>query len=126
MDSLKKLNDTYGHDAGDMAIKKLSEIINDSRLNDTCFCIRYGGDEFLMMGTCESDKEAELIKEKIENKISDYNKTNQLPATLSASIGYIIAEPNTLEYDIDYYISRADEIMYSIKKSRKNVVHKNK
>lgn len=126
MDSLKKLNDTYGHDAGDMAIKKLSEIINDSRLNDTCFCIRYGGDEFLMMGTCESYKEAELIKEKIENKISDYNKTNQLPATLSASIGYIIAEPNTLEYDIDYYISRADEIMYSIKKSRKNVVHKNK
>ncbi len=119
MDGLKKFNDTYGHEMGDAAIKELADIMKRVRPDDSYFCIRYGGDEYLMMGTCPDRAAADSVKTSIEKEIQEYNDKKVLPEPLSASIGYILTDPRETDMDIDHYIGKADEMMYLIKKERK-------
>ncbi len=70
LDLFKKVNDTYGHDAGDTALKSFSEILKaNTRQSDKC--ARLGGEEFLVIIT-HSDKEGvktvvERIRKQFEN-----------------------------------------------------------
>ncbi len=121
MDGLKKFNDTYGHEMGDAAIKELADIMRRVRPDGSYFCIRYGGDEYLMMGTCPDRAAADSVKTSIEKEIQEYNDKKVLPEPLSASIGYILTDPRETDMDIDHYIGKADEMMYLIKKERKGV-----
>lgn len=121
MDGLKVFNDTYGHDVGDAAIKCFAQIMEETCVDDTFFCIRYGGDEFLMMGTCESSERAEEILKSLENNISAFNEKERLPGRISASTGYILASPAQETATMDYYISKADEMMYQIKREKKRL-----
>lgn len=119
MDGLKAFNDTYGHDVGDKAIKYLAGIMKEACADDSCFCIRYGGDEFLMIGNCADAAQAEEMKKRLEDRIAAFNREGKLPDVLAASFGYIFAEPDGGGATIDYYISKADEMMYQIKKKKK-------
>lgn len=119
MDGLKVFNDTYGHDMGDEAIKRLARIMKDSCADDTFFCVRYGGDEFLLVGSCESDERARQIKKSVQGRIAAFNRKGSLPRDLSASLGYVFAAGEEDNTSIDYYISKADEMMYQIKKKKK-------
>lgn len=119
MDGLKVFNDTYGHDMGDEAIKALAEIMKNSYVDDSFFCVRYGGDEFLLIGTCESDEQALQIKKSIQGRIGAFNRKGRLPRNLSASLGYVFASGEEENTSIDYYISKADEMMYQIKQKKK-------
>ena len=89
------------------------------------FCIRYGGDEFLMMGTCDSEDTARFIKSSIEKRIEETALNIELPVKLSASIGYILTSQSDPDNSLDEYISQADKIMYQIKKERKHGGKKN-
>lgn len=119
MDGLKKINDTYGHEKGDTAIKELANIMRSITPNDSFFSIRYGGDEFLMMGTCSDEKMAEAIKSMIQSAIDEYNGSNELPVPLAVSIGYILTSEDDKDAVIDDYIRQADGMMYQIKQERK-------
>ena len=119
MDGLKKINDTYGHENGDNAIKALAGIMKGITPDGSFFAIRYGGDEFLMMGTCPDEKMAESIKDMIQNAIDEYNRSNVMPVPLAVSIGYILTPVNDRKSDIDDYIRQADSMMYQIKQRRK-------
>ena len=70
IDNFKRINDTYGHDVGDLVLKKLAEIIKKNiRKND--YVIRYGGEEFLILlprtHLEETYKVAEKIRRAVEN-----------------------------------------------------------
>lgn len=119
MDGLKRINDTYGHEAGDAAIKAMALVLNDVKPDSSFFCLRYGGDEFLLMGSCDSEDEAAAIQTQIERRIEAYNSSGALPAELSASIGHIISSPAELELGMEDYIRTADKMMYRIKQERK-------
>lgn len=119
MDGLKVFNDTFGHDMGDEAIKSLADIMKNSYADDSFFCVRYGGDEFLLIGTCESDERARQIKKSIQGRIGAFNRKGRLPRDLSASLGYVFAAGEEENTSIDYYISKADEMMYQIKQKKK-------
>lgn len=119
MDGLKIFNDTYGHDAGDEAIKALAKIMKKSYADDSFFCVRYGGDEFLLIGSCESDAEARQMKNSVQGRITAFNRKKCLPRDLSASLGFVFAAGEEENTSIDYYISKADEMMYQIKKKKK-------
>lgn len=119
MDGLKKLNDTYGHETGDLAIKLLARILSGIHPNESYFSIRYGGDEFLMMGTCEREQDAEHLQEEIERQIEAESKKQALPIPLSVSIGYILTSVTDGEGKLDDYIRQADAMMYQIKQRRK-------
>ena len=119
MDGLKKINDTYGHEVGDGAIKAMALILNDVKPDSSFFCLRYGGDEFLLMGSCDNEDEAANIQKQIEKKIDAYNSSGMLPVALSASIGHIISSPDDPKMVMEDYIRTADKMMYRIKQERK-------
>ncbi len=119
LDGLKSVNDIYGHEVGDQAIQAAAGILRQSCPDSNYLCIRYGGDEFLMMGTYREDRDAEWIKTKIEDGVCAYNAKKELPVSLGMSIGTIITSPEDEVSDINYYISCADTLMYQIKKKRK-------
>jgi len=86
LDGLKKINDEYGHEEGDRIINAAAEILMK---NAGKHCVvRYGGDEFIVMGTVQSEREAENYWKKVQADIDDYNKNHKKHADLSMSFGY--------------------------------------
>ena len=120
MDGLKEINDTYGHEIGDLSIKTMAKVMQQSCPDSSYFCIRYGGDEFLMLGTCDSEEKASSIRCEIEKSIRESVPAGDHSIKLSASIGYILTSEYDKEQSLDEYISQADRMMYQIKKERKN------
>lgn len=112
IDYLKSINDTYGHEEGDYTI----QIVGKSLLhfqNEHCKVFRYGGDEFIMLRESRDDfvEFAAQIKEQMQR----LQKNKQKPFTVSASIGYVTAQP-TEKIPLQQYIQKADNEMYLIKK----------
>jgi len=121
VDNLKKINDVYGHLAGDKVIKAVALAIDDS-IRGTDFLARWGGDEFIvgLIGSSEANgyKVAETIRKKVEKdkKIAAYKNIK-----ITLSIG--VAEVDDNSFSIDELIERADQAMYYCKRKRgKNCV----
>lgn len=119
LDGLKSLNDIYGHEIGDTAIKAAADILKQSRPDSSYLCIRYGGDEFLMMGTYREECGAEFLKRAIADRVDEYNAGHGLPVQLSISVGTVITTPADEASGIEYYIGQSDMMMYEIKKAKK-------
>jgi diguanylate cyclase (GGDEF)-like protein len=118
LDGFKKVNDTLGHDAGDLLLKTLAQrFLSSIRKTDTI--ARVGGDEFLLIATeLKSSDDAALIAKKLLKQASQSVKIEGEKASVSASIG-IAFYPDNGE-DINELIKLADEAMYRIKNSTKN------
>jgi diguanylate cyclase (GGDEF)-like protein len=120
VDMLKKFNDGYGHDMGDMVLVKISRIINNSiRLED--IACRYGGDEFLIIipGT-DADgtyKCAERILQEA-GKLHIKNKGVLINDGIMVSIGMSIFPVNGST--VEQLIKTADNAMYKAKSSGRN------
>jgi diguanylate cyclase (GGDEF)-like protein len=119
LDLFKKVNDTYGHDAGDTVLKGFSEILKaNTRQSD--MCARLGGEEFLVVIT-HSDKEGvktvvERIRQQFEN-----NKVIVGTATIAATASFGIAGfSGTKPPDLDALVARADTAMYAAKQKGRN------
>lgn len=117
MDRLKYINDQYGHEYGDIAIKIVANTILN-HCHENSIPIRMGGDEFLIIEQIRSDEE---IREKIANmkKEMEYSaKEKELPFYLSFSIGCMITDMNQ-DKELEDYIREADEVMYKEKHGKK-------
>ena len=115
MDDLKLINDTYGHNAGDEAIKEIADCIKDS-LKDGEFVARMGGDEFAaVLILSEVGRVAKFIRT-VRNNITKINKSGKNPYTLGASIG--TCELTDWHGVLDC-MNKADKVMYLEKKSKK-------
>ncbi len=86
LDGLKKINDIYGHEEGDRIINAAAEIL--MKYAGKNYVVRYGGDEFIVMGIVQNIKEIETYWSKVQEGIEDYNKNRKKHATLSMSYGY--------------------------------------
>lgn len=118
MDGLKFINDNYGHDEGDYAIKKLADVIKECCSNES-ICARFGGDEFVLFNKTATDESPNIFKQKFEAKLDSINIIINKPYKISASIGSIV---KTVDDNITLYrlIKMADELMYNVKKQKKN------
>ena len=87
LDDFKLYNDTYGHNAGDMALTVVAETICKHIRKDDIL-IRYGGDEFAVLGDWFGQEQIEEAIARIQEGIDRFNKEGQLPLQLSMSIGY--------------------------------------
>ena len=113
IDRMKTINDRYGHLNGDLAIKATAEAFRTFSPDDWLFG-RYGGDEFIAVGSCpEPNKINQLIKEISESMSAQFKSLN-LIFMLHASVGYAVIEPDD-EGTIDKYIDQADKYMYQEK-----------
>ncbi|MGL1957673.1 MAG: YfiR/HmsC family protein [Colwellia sp.] len=120
IDHFKRINDTYGHAAGDQAIISLVNILN-TNLRDYDIVGRVGGEEFAMfLPNCEikvAMKIAERIREKSEELIIVFQESK---IKLTVSIGVTARMED--ENDIGYLINKADKALYQAKGSGRNKV----
>ena len=85
INDLKKINDEYGHKMGDKAIKFIADLLL-SQARETDNVIRSGGDEFLIM-LPQTGIEAEIVENRLRQKIIDSNKKSKLPFPVTFAIG---------------------------------------
>lgn len=117
MDRLKMINDTFGHSAGDEALIAYSKLLKRCAGDDK-IAIRYGGDEFIIIGPMESQNAAEDYKKYILEETRIVNEERAAEYELESSIGYILTDPKS-DKDLDDYVKEADHIMYTEKQKRK-------
>lgn len=114
IDFFKKINDKYGHEAGDRAIVHISNILHDS-VRSTDYVIRWGGEEFLIiMPECNA-QEAMQIAENMRYKVE--NLDNDI-CSMSISVGVAMYDGG----DYHLTIKKADEAMYRAKRGGRNQV----
>ena len=115
MDGLKEINDTYGHNTGDEAIKSLTRCI-DNALKSGEFVARMGGDEFAaVLNTSEVGRVGQFIRA-FRNGIREFNEKGNNPYELSASIGTCEL---TQWNELIECMNKADKAMYLEKKAKK-------
>jgi len=119
VDNLKKINDAYGHRAGDKAIREISRRIKDCiRQIDTA--ARYGGDEFAVILLNTSLDDATIVAQRMVDAVANTQATwqkEQIPLSISVGLGQYDAE--TTPEDIT---SRSDQALYLAKQAGKNTV----
>ncbi len=115
MDKLKSINDNFGHKEGDIAIKNMADAIS-SACGTVNVCGRFGGDEFVVLGT--GDDFAEKFKKRLMSRLENINKKADKPYKLSASLGFITTIPQNSDTLLDL-IQQADEKMYEAKKEHR-------
>lgn len=117
LDHLKSVNDELGHDMGDLMIKTTADILSACKRPDELI-MRYGGDEFVILGRGYDDAEAKKYVEEIHAAMKKYSEDNNLGIPLEASIGYSIVDSNISE-PLTSLIKIADQKMYEIKREKR-------
>lgn len=102
-DNFKNINDTYGHNKGDLILKTIAKTI-DKNLPDNGDTCRFGGDEFVAYFPVIDDDEAYAYAKKVEQSLLEKN--------ISVSIGVAFSENGTSLSEI---VNNADKEMYKIK-----------
>lgn len=110
---MKLINDKYGHLQGDYAICTVAEAIKRT-LPPDWIAVRFGGDEFIMVGECSSLEEAEQLKQTLSVNLNRIKKERDLCFPLTASFGAVVMHPEE-NYSLEEYLRKADEAMYVMK-----------
>ena len=117
LNKFKHINDQYGHVEGDNALKRTADALKTACGGNPLrtFSARFGGDEFLIIGSVKSHDEADELKDAINTTIERVNKDGVWPFRLSISSGYILSDHESKK-PLSEYIKDADNLMYETKK----------
>ena len=88
LDDFKGINDTYGHTAGDKALRETAKLLKKAASNRQSIVLRFGGDEFLIMGFFRDDEEAENFRREIRGMFREWNEESKEEYRLKISCGY--------------------------------------
>lgn len=114
VNNLKKMNDQYGHEAGDKLIIKAANSIRKVT-NNKVHGFRMGGDEFLLIASDVTQEELDLIKERWEKELARLNTLEDgIECVIAAGVVY-----GEKGYDFDVLMKEADARMYEDKKAKK-------
>lgn len=116
LDGLKRINDHYGHVAGDqMIIETVKLVKNMIRKSDTLF--RWGGDEFVLL-LHATEEESQHVMDKIMMRAREHNRCRDNPFDLRFSYGIVEIQEGA-PYTLDGLIREADQKMYANKTKEK-------
>lgn len=117
MDGMKYINDTFGHNEGDRALKDAAGIIKGAfRASD--IIARFGGDEFIALSLDTSDESKENIKTRLRENLEAHNLDSDRPYKLSISLGITVYDPAS-PCTLNELIERGDKLMYEHKQKRR-------
>lgn len=120
LDHFKKINDSYGHAAGDAALQFFVKTLENSGLRDSDFWGRLGGEEFAVVLPETVTDQALVPAERIRSQLADGRVTYMEESfTVTASIGVSQYQPGD---SADSLLSRADKAMYRAKDEGRNRV----
>jgi diguanylate cyclase (GGDEF)-like protein/PAS domain S-box-containing protein len=120
LDDLKEANDEYGHEAGDILLKKMAQVFLDATRHEDIVA-RVGGDEFVIILPHSGPEEGEVLINRFKRECDEWNRSKDLAerlAPLNLSISYGLG---TSVYGTDLFdtINKADSTMYRNKKDKK-------
>ncbi len=120
IDHFKAVNDSYGHEAGDMTLKIVASIIKKSARESDIPC-RWGGEEFLILVPKSNLTELVQFAERLRKRIETFIiviEAGILEFSITASIGISIGDDDNIEN----VIAKADQRLYRVKESGRNAV----
>lgn len=120
IDWFKKINDTYGHSCGDHVLNEMAKCMQTNIRPDD-YCMRYGGEEFLVIGLYKDQQTIINVAERIRQKASDIvfqHSGSDFHVTLSAGIAIYRSGEETFKDTL----KRADEKLYQSKANGRNCV----
>lgn len=117
VDFFKKINDSYGHAAGDLVLKKLAQHMRECARADDVFC-RVGGEEFLILLPKADQHEAQQVAERLRQQIERADMSPVGRVTISLGIA---SWPAT-SADVAQVLKQADQMLYQAKRNGRNRV----
>jgi len=122
IDFFKRYNDTYGHGAGDKCLQAVAHALSYSvsRVND--IVVRYGGEEFAVILPNTDSDGARLFADKLLMNVRELkipHEKNDAAEYVTVSIGITTGAVN-FKQDLDMYLKKADEALYTSKESGRN------
>jgi diguanylate cyclase (GGDEF)-like protein/PAS domain S-box-containing protein len=121
IDHFKKYNDSYGHLAGDDALKNVAQVLSNSFLKSTDFVARYGGEEFIILTIGGDQRHITHYADSIVKKVSDLKipHSGSDKEVITISLGFSSCSPEEDKAPLDI-IKQADEALYNAKASGRN------
>ena len=116
LDGLKRINDTQGHEAGDLAIANTATILK-ATFRESDVIARLGGDEFVVLIANYSD-DSQQLQDRLQSSIDHFNQVKP-HQPLGMSWGMIMCDPAE-HLSLDQFIARADTRMYQVKQDRRS------
>jgi len=119
LDHFKKLNDTFGHPAGDAALVAVAGVLKQMRREED-LCCRYGGEEFVLLMQGTNGEEALAAADRLRRAVEALNlaaEGQRIPLTLSAGVA---AFPELHVKSAAELILFADEALYEAKRQGRN------
>ena len=121
LDHFKKVNDTYGHDAGDYVLRELAQLVRSNHIRPKDVFARYGGEEFVILLAQTSAQAASLLAEKIRASIESHPFTYEgKRLAITTSLG--VAELTTEMESSQTLLKAADQALYHAKSGGRNRV----
>ncbi len=124
IDFFKFYNDTYGHQAGDIILKKVAAILVGSIKRPGDLAARYGGEEFVVLLPGTDTQNAGLFAESLRKEVEDLNlehSKSKISSWITISIGYTTLVPHK-ERKPEDLITAADQALYEAKETGRNRV----
>ncbi|NOZ13251.1 MAG: diguanylate cyclase [Acidobacteria bacterium] len=125
IDHFKDVNDTFGHDAGDLLLVHLSGLLRQG-CRDTDLIARFGGEEFIILLPGTGGKGAITLADKIRSLIADspmrLQSNEQVSATISCGISWVETPVNLTDGTANLLIKKADINLYKAKNRGRNCV----
>jgi len=120
IDHFKKINDNYGHPAGDEVIRQLAQLIEDVS-RETDICGRYGGEEFAILLPDTASANVMVLAQRIRASVEKL-KIEYEQHTISFTVSLGIAQFNTAFGQHIQWLEEADKALYQAKKNGRNQV----
>ena len=136
IDYFKRVNDSYGHVAGDLVLATLARVCR-ADLREMDILARYGGEEFVILlpntDVNAAAKAAERLRQKMESmdielnttsrrKAAEFSNPSNLPARIRVTISLGVSSLDNNVSDLENLINRSDQALYEAKQSGRNCV----
>lgn len=116
LDHFKKINDTYGHQAGDYILQQCAEVLRLAS-RDADICCRYGGEEFAIILPDTKGKNAEHLARRIHQLVAEMQSQDHIPVTVSIGI----SSSNRINHGQPETVTKeADQALYLAKENGRN------
>lgn len=119
LDKLKWINDNYGHVGGDIALKAVAEALNSSADDDE-ICVRFGGDEFIVIGLEYDEEKAYRFIRRFIGELDRFNQSGRNEYNVYVSYGWSLVTPDD-NTTVEDCLIIADKRMYQQKKEKEGL-----
>ena len=130
IDHFKTINDTFGHNAGDIVLQHTARIINAS-VRSADLLVRYGGEEFVVLVACTDARQGEELAHRIRQAVGanpSFHEGSKLTVTISIGVAVcadmtdMVESPESAEAALAVMLIRADKALYAAKEAGRDAV----